>query len=365
MAPKLLNNVKNRVSRAVRERLREGTVRRTVEQCQKSVERAAVRSPLGSGLYMALTGRIGHEAQSVLAGQLMHYKVLSGTDDGARYTLRRNTHRIEKGLIMRPRRGVFALGYIAETMAALEQVVERTPAGKRDPLLRWSCDVLRLYFESCDDHPDLRGARQRFAQFDVGIVEQEPTHTPYERIESEDLPSLEQLQALARRRRSVRWFEQRPVPRPLLDKALAVALQAPSACNRQPFRFVVLDEPNLVQRVGKIPMGTSGFLHNIPVLIVLVGQFRAFQHERDRHLIYLDGGLALMGLEYALEVQGLSSCSLNWPAIPQKESAIRKAINLAQDESPVMLLAVGYADASGGIPYSQKKPLEEARRYNL
>src|SRR5690606_16318467 len=111
----------------------------------------------------------------------------------------------------------------------------------------------------------------------------------------------------------------RPVARELIDRAIEVGIQAPSACNRQPFRFLILDEPELVARVAKIPMGTAGYAENIPALLVAIGQLRAFHSERDRHLIYIDTALALMGVQLALETLGLSSCSINWPAIPEKE----------------------------------------------
>jgi nitroreductase len=149
-----------------------------------------------------------------------------------------------------------------------------------------------------------------------------------------------------------------------VDQALEVGLQAPSACNRQPFRFIIVDEPELVQKVAQIPMGTAGYAHGIPMLVVAVGQLRAFHSERDRHLIYIDTSLALMGFQLALETIGLSSCSINWPAIPEKEAAIRKVLALEPDEQTVMLVAVGYADETGAIPFSQKKPLSEARSYN-
>jgi len=172
------------------------------------------------------------------------------------------------------------------------------------------------------------------------------------------------MAALAKRRRSVRWFEPRPVPRAMIDRALEVALQSPSACNRQPFVFHVFDEPTLVQQVCEIPMGTKGYRHNIPAIAVIVGRQRAYFSERDRHLIYIDGSLAAMGFMYALEVQGLSSCPINWPDIEEKEQQMADLIGLGPDERPVMLVAIGYPDLEGLVAYSQKKPLDEARTFN-
>src|SRR5690606_16867538 len=101
--------------------------------------------------------------------------------------------------------------------------------------------------------------------------------------------------------------------------------------------------------------GTSGFAENLTSIVAVVGDLSAYPYERDRHLIYIDGSLAAMQLMLALETLGLSTCSINWPEINANERKIRKVIKLKDYERVVMLLAVGYADQTGGIPYSQKK----------
>lgn len=333
---------------------------------QNLFERLIVRSAWLSGMYLAVAGRFAHESQRVLSGQLRHRGAGDDPTDGARYTLRRDTHRVEKGLVMRPRRPVFALDYIGEHLGALEQVA--TAGDDRDrELLQWACDVLGQYFDACQDGR-LQGLRARFEAVLAATDHCPGGVAPYPRDtrkpDEGTLPRYEQLLSLAERRRSVRWFLPTPVPRELVDRALRVGLLAPSACNRQPFRFHILEDPARIAEVGAIPMGTRGWGHNIPMLIVAIGQQRAFFHDRDRHLIYIDGALAIMGFELALETLGLSSCSINWPAIPHRERAIQRALGLAPDETPIMLIAVGFADPEGGVPYSQKKAVSEARSYD-
>jgi nitroreductase len=151
----------------------------------------------------------------------------------------------------------------------------------------------------------------------------------------------------------------------MIDAAIEVAAQSPSACNRQPFQFRVFDDPQLVQKVAELPMGTAGYAHNIPVMIVIVGQQRNYFDERDRHLIYIDSSLAAMGMVYALEAQGLSSCCINWPDVESREAALAKLLQLDPDERAVMCLAVGYPDPDGLVAYSQKKPVDQLRRFNF
>ena len=89
------------------------------------------------------------------------------------------------------------------------------------------------------------------------MVIRAPTAVPHERGVAGPAPvKYEGLLDLARRRRSVRWFLQKPVPREMIDRAVAVAALSPSACNLQPFEFRVFDDAELTQKVASIPTGT-------------------------------------------------------------------------------------------------------------
>ena len=71
-----------------------------------------------------------------------------------------------------------------------------------------------------------------------------------------------------------------------------------------------------------------------------------------------------MAFQFALEVQGISSCCINWPDIEEREVLLRETIQLDDDECVVMFLAVGFPDPKCLVPYSQKKPISEIRSYN-
>ncbi len=97
---------------------------------------------------------------------------------------------------------------------------------------------------------------------------------------------------------------------------------------------------------------------------MIVGDLRAYFSERDRHVIYIDGGLAAMALQFALEVQGVSSCCINWPDVEFQERNMDQALGLAPNQRPIMCMSIGFADPTGSVPYSQKKSLDEIRSYN-
>lgn len=332
---------------------------------RRKVLRLCVRWPRLADLYYCVNPAFRMEHRAAIAGKLGHEGAGSG---GAIFTLRRNTHRLEKGLIMRPRREVFARDYIGETVECYRAAFAGGSAAwngdaeARTRLHGWSTGVLERYFELVGTDEVVDRARARFREA------AEPSavggRVPYRRELDALGIAIEDLEALAWRRRSVRWFEQRPVPREVIDRAFAVASLCPSACNRQPFHFRFFDDPELIAAVGPIPGGTAGFHQNFPCLCVVVGQLRAYPTERDRHVIYIDASLASMAFLFALEVQGVASCCINWPNVAYKHEQMRRAIGLADDEQVVMLIALGYPDPDGLVPYSQKRSPDELRSYN-
>ena len=179
---------------------------------------------------------------------------------------------------------------------------------------------------------------------------------PYPRSNS-PAPAVpfQDLHSLFLRRRSVRWYLQQPAPAELICKAIDAAAQAPSACNRQPFRFILSTEPESASRIAECAGGTAGFAQQLPAIIVVVGDLSAYPLERDRHLIYVDASLASMQLMLAAETLGLSTCPINWPDIESAEKRIRELLGLPAHERVIMLIAIGYGDPDSGVPYSQKK----------
>ncbi|MEB3342554.1 nitroreductase family protein [Okeania sp.] len=335
------------------------------DRIRKNTLSLFVKSKFLSSLhYVLLSNKFGREHQGVIYGQLKYDEDLKSSLE-SQYLLRRNIHRLEKGIIMKNRRDVFALDYIEETVKCYEYaVVNNKQEISQSDELQWARDVLSNYFDIVSSHPVIDKVKTTFLALNTKSKD-EKKRIPYKRELTNPPPvSYENLLELSHRRRSVRWYLQKTVPRNLIDQAILIAAQSPSACNRQPFEFRIFDEPELVKKVSSIPMGTRGFNHNFPVIVVVVGKLRAYFDERDRHVIYIDGSLASMSFMYALETLGLSSCPINWPDIEESEKKMTSCLNLEPDERVIMLISVGYPDPDGMVPYSQKKELDLLRRYN-
>ena len=351
------NQVCRRLFRALRRRLRL-TVMRLDPVC---VRLASTSGWLSSLYYLICSAAFRREQRSVLMGRL-RYEDDIRAPAGTSALLRRNIHRLEKGILMRPKRSVYALDYIEDTLQCYQLLLDN---GSDSDEIRWARDVLDKYFTDVEANPIIERARALFDSLP------KPNsfsghRIPYLRNLSDPLSvQYEDLLNLAKRRRSVRWFLDKSVSRRRIDQAIEVAKLSPSACNRQPFQFRVFDDHESAQRIGAIAMGTAGYNHNIPVLIAVVGRLGNYFSERDRHLIYVDGSLASMSLVYAFETLELSTCCINWADMEERERQISDELRLTPDERVIMLIAVGYPDPDAMVAYSQKKPLDEIRRYNL
>lgn len=270
--------------------------------------------------------------------------------------LRRNIHRLEKGLIMIPRRPSFAESYILETVEIFFLASQKQVLNEHE--FNWAHDVLLSYFEAVTDTSKISEAREVFER---AIQTHQVTESSLEMVpyRYKDLPPLEisdkELHNLYLRRRSVRWYKDKPVDLSLISKAIDMASTAPSACNRQPYRFDVSVDPIKAKQIASLAGGTPGWGDNIQALVVIVGDLSSYYGEHDRHLIYIDGALVAMQFMLALDPLGLASCPVNWPDHEYKEKKMDAMLNLKEYERPIMLITVGYPDNNGGIAFSQKK----------
>lgn len=306
---------------------------------------------LASFYFTFFSKRFFREHRAVLLGRVEYQKSIHQVGSSSAL-LRRNIHRIEKGLIMEPRREIFAEKYIRETVDHFLDAAESHELCKSEK--SWAADVLSKYFTVVGSSISIDKAREKFVQSALGS--EAPSSVPYPH---ESLPecsiSYDNLFSLFQRRRSVRWFQDKEVDTDLIRQAVNAATLAPSACNRQPYRFKVVTSPEMAVDLAKCAMGTAGFVHNIPCVIAVVGDLSAYPAERDRHLIYIDSSLAAMQFMLALQTLGLASCPLNWPDVEEREVLIGSKLDLNYHERVVMLMAVGYPRSNGGIPFSQKK----------
>ena len=336
-----------------------GYIRKFLSKLDMCLMKVLNRIPGGARVYYSFFNRsFSREMKSTLEGKLSYDSSLATPGTG-NVLLRRNIHRLEKGLSMKERRELFALDYIGET---LNVFLAYRDNNRGSPLesdeYPWFRDVLAEYFRVSGDHPKLNACRTQFES--AMSAEHSGDMFPYQRdLETPLACNYEALMQLVIRRRSVRWFLDKKVPRDLIEKAMEIGLYSPSACNRQPFSFRVFDDSSEATEIAKLAMGTAGYEHQIPCTIVVIGHLNSYFSERDRHVIYIDGSLAVMPFMMACETLGLATCAINWPDIESREKLMAKRLNLNPWERPIMQIAIGYPDPLMKVPRPVKKSVKE------
>jgi nitroreductase len=114
-------------------------------------------------------------------------------------------------------------------------------------------------------------------------------------------------------RRSIRKYQDRPVPRQVIDQLLAAAMQAPSARNQQPWEFVVVDDPAILAEVPNI-VPNAGMASHAPVGILVCGD--QYQEKSPGYWV-VDCAAAVENMLLAAHALGLGAC---WTGVyPRQE----------------------------------------------
>ena len=194
---------------------------------------------------------------------------------------------------------------------------------------------------------------------------------------------LSDFYADVERRRTVREFSDRPVPRDIIETALQAANTAPSGANLQPWHFAVVSGPQTKKRIREAaeveerefyahraspewlaalePLGTDSdkpFLETAPYLIaVFLQKFGTLEDGRKvKHYYPAEStGLATGILITALHQAGLA-CLTHTPS-PMK--FLNEILGRPTSERPFLLLVTGYPADGAEVPDIQRKPLDE------
>ena len=119
-----------------------------------------------------------------------------------------------------------------------------------------------------------------------------------------------EFKELIAKRRSVRKFTDREVPREVVDRILAEALSAPSARNTRTTRFLVVDDPALVARMAEMRDYGSAFLKGAPLAVLVLGDTSASDLWRE------NAAISATVLQLACVDEGLASCGARQRTAP-------------------------------------------------
>lgn len=176
------------------------------------------------------------------------------------------------------------------------------------------------------------------------------------------------FQELAARRQSVRKFTKLPVEREKLDLCLEAARLAPSACNAQPWTFVVADDPVIRERVENATFDAAAsfnrFSLGAPVAVAVVMEranlsSKLGQVLKGRDYRPIDIGLAAGNFCLQAADLGLGTCILGW----YNERRIREILGIPRSKEITLVILVGYPEDPAVRP-KNRKARDAMARYN-
>lgn len=142
-------------------------------------------------------------------------------------------------------------------------------------------------------------------------------------------------------RHSFRHFSEEPVSIEVIIKALELAQLTPSACNRQGWRTVIIDDKEKIKTVCANQNGNKGFGHEFDKMLLVVGDLRCFNKSRELFQVYIDGGMYAQSVLNALHYYHVASVPLSASLTADQEKAVRSLLGLHEAEVPIMLIGVG------------------------
>jgi len=148
---------------------------------------------------------------------------------------------------------------------------------------------------------------------------------------------MDALEAI-RTRRSIREYENRPVPDSLIKQVIAAAMMAPSARNGQPWQFVVIDDRELLDRVPEFHPNAE-MARRAPVAILVCGDLTL---EGSPGYWPIDCAAATQNLLLAAHALGLGAV---WTGVyPREErmNGFRRLLNLPEHVVPHTFVPIGY-----------------------
>lgn len=172
---------------------------------------------------------------------------------------------------------------------------------------------------------------------------------------------------LVKKRQSDRKYKSEPVEKKKIERCIEAARLAPSACNSQPWKFVIIDNTDLKNKIAGASK-TSGmkfnrFTDQAPVIIALINEGSNFTAKvgsflKNKHYNQYDIGIAAEHFCLQAVEEGLGTCMIGW----FDEKKTKKLLGVPNNKRIDLLITVGYPD--GKFRKKIRKTTDEIISYN-
>ena len=167
---------------------------------------------------------------------------------------------------------------------------------------------------------------------------------------------------LVQNRQSDRAFLDKPVEKEKIERILEAARLAPSACNSQPWKFVVVTNHEkrilVADATASKVLSMNHFTKQAPVQLVLIEEKSNFTSGiggmlTNKHYPHIDLGVAASHISLAATDEGLGSCIVGWC----NEKKVRKALDIPRNKRVLLVIFLGYSNQP--LRTKNRKTIEE------
>ncbi|MDD5327582.1 MAG: nitroreductase family protein [Phycisphaerae bacterium] len=168
---------------------------------------------------------------------------------------------------------------------------------------------------------------------------------------------------LANKRYSVRNYKTVPVPREKVLRCIEAARLAPSACNSQPWKFIIVDAPELLNELASAAfkgiLDFNNFAFEAPVLVLIVSQRQKLSAKfgsivKKKNFQQMDIGIAAEHFCLQAAEEGLGTCMLGW----FNEAKVKKTLSIPKFKRVELIITLGFS-ADEKPPYKKRKTIDE------
>lgn len=168
-------------------------------------------------------------------------------------------------------------------------------------------------------------------------------------------------------RQSDRKYSEKPVEKDKLERIIEAGRMAPSACNAQPWKFIVITDPDMLKKIASAASDAAlmmnMFVSQAPVIIVVVRERPNFSStisskimRKDYSLI--DIGAASENICLQARAEGIGSCMIGW----FNENKVRKILGIPDKKQVALLITLGYSLSEQR--HKKRKSPDEVISYN-
>lgn len=268
-------------------------------------------------------------------------------------------HAIEKGFLHDKIRPKFAIKKVKNLISNLNKV-ENLNRHSSQTLVSYR--VLRDYYDyhksiSIDISDYL--TENDFNKLDINLENKEERVIINQKKDSYFSDVYNSFDKFSNSRKSIRSFSNELIDDLVMENCVKLASNSPSVCNRQSSRVYFIKDKEKINMVLNVQGGLVGFQDKINNLIVLTVDRNFFYTIGERSQFFIDGGIYLMNLMYALHFHKIACCPANWGKMYGDDIKIQKILNLKKSEKVICVLAIGYLNEDVKHTLSQRRTTSE------